>query len=75
MRRSVSKGLFFSTATLLLSVALAKNTAQILLDKTEAALLGDEQYRDIDILEFAECCYPDWTIAASSGGGADPGAS
>ena len=75
MRRSVSKGLFFLYRDPPLVCRPRKNTAQILLDKTEAALLGDEQYRDLDVLEFAEYCYPDWTIAASSGGGADPGAS
>ena len=45
---------FYKTATLLLSVALAKNTASILLERTEAALLGDANYADLDLLDWAE---------------------
>ena len=50
----------FNTLTLLLSVALANNTAAILLDRSEAALLGEFAYDDFDVLEWTEYCAYEW---------------
>ena len=54
---------FFTIATLLLSVALAKSTAAILLNRTEAAVLVENNYDDFDILEHMEGCIDNLTAA------------
>ena len=64
---------FYKTATLLLSVALAKNTASILLERTEAALLGDAAYADLDLLESAQLAGDDYfCVEETVAGAADP---
>ena len=61
---------FYRTATLLLSVALAKNTASILLERTEAALLGDAAYADLDLLESAQLAGVDYFCVEETVAGA-----
>ena len=63
---------FFRTATMLLSVALAKNTANsILLERTEATLLGYEKYDDFNLLEWSELCCADWSVSEGPRGAPD----
>ncbi len=45
---------FRNLSSLVLSVALAKSTARILLDKAEAAVVGDSQCYDLDFCEFVD---------------------
>ena len=54
--------------SLLLFVALAKSTAAILLNRTEAAVLLDNNYDDFDVLDHMEYCIDDLTTADGRGG-------
>ena len=63
---------FYSMATLLLSVALAKQTAHLLLERTEATLLGENCYGDFDVYDWAEYCFDDWEAVRDRSGAADP---
>ena len=63
---------FQATASLLLSVALAKNTAAILLDRTEAALHGDYGYTKLSDAAWADQSLADWTSAECGAWARDP---
>ena len=50
-------------STILLGVALQKDTAAVVLRRTEAAFSGDYHYDDVDLLGWAEYSLDEWTTA------------